>query len=871
MTIGFTEKARKRQIAAWVESVYVHREVLEYLLPNGRALNTESELWDYKLTAPNWSNFKSTDDDLRNRTKHELAELVKDCIAFYNSHGGYIVFGIDDATRQPSVSCAHIDTDDFKIQLKSYAGAHIDIAFETYAIQIASGQIEIGLLCIPKRPYSMRPVQTVRGAPTDNKGKSAFPKHAILVRRDARSRPIDAVEDMEFLVQHGARELFSIDQAPVTPPLPNNLPPRDPGLVEFVGRKSHINSLAHWLVDRFDNLRMLVGLGGVGKTAIAREFAELTLYSTPPGIELLIWLTAKREFYISLQSHRTPVEQVNFSDAESCLLAIAEELGETAASSLSEGDIDEIIRNLKLALDALPALIIVDDIDSLEVNEQYELFTALQKLATLSQYDSSTPSKFLITSRLDLAASPRTTIPISGMNQRDFYNYVSVISNHLGLPQQTLVQRQILHLHEVSEGSPTFANAILRLMFLGESFDDAIAEWKGPDGEEVRRFAFERELRSLSGEGARVLYAACLLNTPTLSSIQALLQLTRPKARDAVADLRKFHLVAQTALEGDQEFASLRVAENVRLMSDLIRARAPGSKEIERRSNRFNAEVVRLSGTRRPEKVTAEIVALWRKGEAIAALELAKSALREQEDDPVILSLVARSYMNIVPPDSERAERYFSAAFDNGNRDRQVLEEWLRCRSRRMDWRGVVNLVNRIRSLIGHANAAYYEAHATAKIAENRLRERNLVDAMRKYREAAHMVKDTMQKNLGYGRVQSLITLQDTCFQNLAELSVRYFREPKQYDRIWQAVFEAHEAKVRSEEMLQLGINYLLDWAAEFANDEYSDEQADRMEYYGSQLRRVSEEVSEGMCRRTGIWTAIENLDRMHRRYISAS
>jgi|SRR5580704_11936835 hypothetical protein len=40
--------------------------------------------------------------------------------------------------------------------------------------------------------------------------------------------------------------------------------------------------------------------GGVGKTTLAREFAEDLVKNAPVGLEKLIWLSAKKQFYTAI-------------------------------------------------------------------------------------------------------------------------------------------------------------------------------------------------------------------------------------------------------------------------------------------------------------------------------------------------------------------------------------------------------------------------------------------------------------------------------------------------------------------------------------------------------------------------------------------
>jgi len=101
---------------------------------------------------------------------------------------------------------------------------------------------------------------------------------------------------------------------------------------------------------------------------------------------------------------------------------------------------------------------------------------------------------------------------VSGLEFDDFAAYVSIASDSLEIPLGLKSNSPLLRrFHTVTDGSPTFAASILSLLRNGEHLDVALRKWKGADGEEVRRFAFKKELEKLSESQMRTLYAACLL------------------------------------------------------------------------------------------------------------------------------------------------------------------------------------------------------------------------------------------------------------------------------------------------------------------------------------------------------------------------
>ena len=96
-----SEIQRKKKLTWLIEMEDTGPDLITCLFSNGRALDTESPLWDFKRKYPDWSRYKSKEASEKSACKAEISELVKDCVAFHNSFGGFIVFGIDDNTRLP--------------------------------------------------------------------------------------------------------------------------------------------------------------------------------------------------------------------------------------------------------------------------------------------------------------------------------------------------------------------------------------------------------------------------------------------------------------------------------------------------------------------------------------------------------------------------------------------------------------------------------------------------------------------------------------------------------------------------------------------------------------------------------------------------
>ena len=130
--------------------------VVNALVPDGKPYDFKSLVFDYKAGYHLSKEPKSPD--------LELAELIKDFVAFYNSLGGYILVTYPADKSEPPVVTLLNDNDDLLRRLAAYAGAAISVRIFRSKINI--GEIVHKSLCIfvPKRPPRSKPVAFAKTA-----------------------------------------------------------------------------------------------------------------------------------------------------------------------------------------------------------------------------------------------------------------------------------------------------------------------------------------------------------------------------------------------------------------------------------------------------------------------------------------------------------------------------------------------------------------------------------------------------------------------------------------------------------------------------------------------------------------------------------
>src|SRR5579864_7728638 len=392
------------------------------------------------------------------------------------------------------------------------------------------------------------------------------------------------------------------------------------------------------------------------------------------------------------------------------------------------------------ALRLFPSFLVIDDIDSLVPEQQQDVFHTLIRIIDQTLLSNSTKrSRALLTARLDLGAAPGQLIRVKGLDHGDFCDYVEMTANSMELTWSHKANSQLMQrFYSITDGSPTFTSSILKFVSLGKPLDAALSKWKGSDGEEVRRFAFERELNQLTESQIRTLYAASLLGATSVVELQNVLQSSETLMNDDIGELRRFHLIAMgTELPGG---ARIEVPSSIQLLSDLIKKKVRNPVAVER-----ECETVRK---KTPDPVsdvgrlTTRVLALWRINNRNEALSVAKLAERKFPNHPDVQCLLGRAYLRIDPPDLQKADAAFRQAFDLNCSRPELLSLWTHAKVQLKDWIGILEIT---RDRASVPNFALLRARAYAELGEIGLRARNHSRAASHYRNGLQELHSTLQ------------------------------------------------------------------------------------------------------------------------------
>lgn len=834
---------RRRTLSDLIAEGCVDERVVLELLPSGIPLPDEDLLWDYKESLPTLSANPSQDDKTEYAAK--VAEIAKDAVAFHNMYGGYLLIGIRDSDRAVCGFDGTFDANDLCKKIQGATRESIDVKFRTIALKgILKGR-SLGLLYVPRRSRRRDPVQFLKDAPASKSGKRAYQANDIFMRSGEECRRATTSADIALLFNRERLGFAAVSADTIF--IENNLPARDPNLIEFVGRDQQLDDLWRWFVDRYTAVKLLSGSGGVGKTSIAWAFSDAVSRTPPAGLEKVVWLTAKKRTYAALMGDYVDIAHTHFSDLSSLLLAMLGELGVPESEIPEQPSREDLIEECILALRSWPCLLVVDDIDSLPNEEQYDVFRTVSTIFDRVIAGGVTRARALLTARLNLGAAPGQLMQVSGLPLEDFSEYVLTAAEAVNapLPGGAARDAEIKRLHEASNGSPLFAAAILRLVARGESLSRAIKQYKGAEGEEVRRFAFERELESLTDSQLRLLFAAVHLKECSVAELVEATHSNRSLVRDDVAALRNYHLMSLDTPSGgfarDEPLVS--IPSEISAMADIIRKKIADPKRIETNCAKIN----RAHGAtdKNAARLFQRVVNYWAEDDFSLALEAAEHATRTIPKNPDVWCLLGRAHLKLGNPDASKAESALRRAFELGSQRPELLSLRLEAKVLLGDWVGIVQLLEAKGDSLD-ANDTFALARALQTLGEDQARGGSWAAAESYYLRGATAIRKAFVDRRARGLVEPLMALKSDLMVAYVNTVARRIRRNDDKIEVWDASAKAWQYDVRHRGVATLGIHAAVDWwMAASKRDRAEPATLSRMQNIVRSLQMLSSELEQ--------------------------
>lgn len=694
-------QAVRHQIARYIEAGNMTEDVLRCLVAENRFCPAEGVLFDYKSEVP---------------TDNAIKKLLKHIAAFHNTYGGYLVFGAKEVDKDKTIVPCGLENSELPSKqvrdlVRIHLSAPIELQSAKLSITTTDGTFEVLLMHIPKRTVH-EPSSFIRTV-NDDKGKPIFKEGDVYLRDGDNS--IAAEMPAHWRLLYSARKNPYGDQLAgldVSPLLENNLPDRSLICSDFIGREDAIEALWRWVGDDFSCVRVLAGEGGLGKTSIAYEFSEDICRTAPAGFEQVVWLSAKRQQFKGLSNHYEKLPTPPFGTAKELFEQLFCHFGglDAELEFLNEQNTPKRIRQLA---GVIKSFVVLDDLDSLTPDDQKRAIEVCQQMA-------GSGSRFLFTTRKNTTASTTSATEIKGFDPDEFKEFVSSWSNKLSLQDVNAAERK--QLYETTRGSPLYTESILRLLRSGMPFNEAIREWKGKLGADVRLAALEREVKQLTHEARRVLAAAAIYRECSFTELKQATKYSVQTLNDCIEELQSLFLIHAPKIAQESRFnVPETTRELVRSLGDALIDKYQTFENAIKKSRYESTKAVKNNSLSIVGNTIRQAIAQLKDSRPDDALRAVDEVNTQFESrNPDLLFMRGRVLQAFTPPRISDARKAFRLAYDLGQRKEMFFSLWFDAEANSKSLDSAIEVCEKaIANGVGN-KGEWYETRAKVRIQSSR-------------------------------------------------------------------------------------------------------------------------------------------------------
>ncbi|MFS8086641.1 MAG: RNA-binding domain-containing protein, partial [Acidobacteriota bacterium] len=439
---------------------------------------TETELWDFKRDCPHVGSAKP---------EAVWAEISKDVLAFYNKRGGLLIFGVTDDLSFCGAT-TRLDSKLINDQIRRYLGDRIWVEFHREFIQ--EDQRYLGVALVPPRGSLM---ERFKSDAPDLDGRRLFQKGDTAIRDGDSSRVLPREEAK--LLARGLSiptlgKVYEIDE-----PFFRIL---SPDYEQFVRRAEPCNEIKSALSDPRAAIASVVGIGGVGKTALG-TWAALDAYDRKQ-FDFIVSVTAKdRELTAAgIQALKAPL-----TSFETLLDNVLEVL---KFSEYKSQVVEEKEKQVRAIIDKTNGLLYVDNLETVDDKRIINFLDSLP--LGVRAITTSRRSQVRVSVRpVDLGPlMPDEVIAlVRSLVQQPGLGYVADLSDSECLRVGEACDRIALAIRW----------ALVRSSGPGEALTEAESITRsGIRGEQLLEFCFRRVFDSLDGAERKILEVLSLFQRP---------------------------------------------------------------------------------------------------------------------------------------------------------------------------------------------------------------------------------------------------------------------------------------------------------------------------------------------------------------------
>lgn len=441
-------------------------------------------------------------------TTRDKVELSKDILAFANSKGGYIIYGVNNDFEWTGLDDrSDNDTDEANISniLDSYIDGHIEFISNTIDIE---GLFYFVLYIFPNKgitPFK-KDGQYSKTAWKQTKAKNVtvFKKGDVYCRRGSRSIKADNL--FYKLKSNDFKVIENISSQPVM-------------YNEFVGRKEYLKELSEKLSNKNNRLIQIDGIGGIGKTTFVHYFSTLLIQNTEykNNFDFIIWTSSKRNKYTP-QGIKDITEYIsNYTDLLTDIYQFITDNGLEEEQN-DKLEIEEVVFHF---LKSNRVLLIVDNLETL--NDK-DLISFLEHFPL--------KSKAILTTRETLGDFFMSRINLNGFEkENEFPKFLDLQYKHFcGSDKNSfseLYGDNIDELYEYTKGMPLAGQLITHQLSTGTPIKSVIENLKsGKAYEDILRFCFKGSIDKLSKVEQTLLFVFALSEKEELLSLDDLIYIS---------------------------------------------------------------------------------------------------------------------------------------------------------------------------------------------------------------------------------------------------------------------------------------------------------------------------------------------------------
>lgn len=483
---------RQKDVGSLVSAFF--SKDLTMIMPNCK---TETELWDYKIECPTIS-----------APSMEWAEISKDVLAFHNTgKGGVLLFGIRDKDYQVlgSMNAKHLDSKLFNDKIRKYVGDKLWVEFQQCSNR--DNTITIGIAIIPPLQEYSGIKRFKKNGPEKNKKNifsesgSAIRKHdssMVLTPTEANAYELDrpTIIYREYEIDEPHYRLLSADYH------------------EFVLREKYCQQVVKGLHHSRSASVCLIGIGGVGKTALATWVVKNAYKSRE--FDYIVSISAKDR---ELTSSGIQSIAQKLTSLDDLLDAIAEVLGFPEAKEYSPSE------KKKTIIELLSGEKVLLYIDNLETAIDRDIIDFINNLPE--------PVKAIVTSRRNVITVSSYPIEIGTLEDAEIVRYINSLSS---LPQisycRSLSDQEKEKIGKTYNGIPL---AIKWILSRSKNSEEVISraetmDISGKSNEELLEFSFRRVFDEMSYIEKKIMQVLAIVSD---ISIEAIIQGTGLKLKSS--------------------------------------------------------------------------------------------------------------------------------------------------------------------------------------------------------------------------------------------------------------------------------------------------------------------------------------------------